>query len=176
MRMFIWLNHKGFFIQNFHYHVCKLTKPLYGLKHARCTWIYKFSSYLQSLGSTYSWIDSSMFIFGPLLSWLFFCSMWMMLLLQVVLQRLFIISSAYCQGNFQWKSLGTFITFWGPSCTNSWWLFLSQSNYVRDLLTKLNLHKFKPVRTMLPSQAPLSSIDGELLAYAAKYRNIVGDL
>jgi len=55
-------------------------------------------------------------------------------------------------------------------------LFLSQHKYLQDLLTKFQIHKFKPARTLLPSRIALSLIDRDLLSDPTEYRSMVGAL
>jgi hypothetical protein len=53
----------GYVDQNHPHHVCRLQKPLYGLKQALRVWYSKLSTTLQSLGFIPSKADTSIFIF-----------------------------------------------------------------------------------------------------------------
>jgi len=55
-------------------------------------------------------------------------------------------------------------------------LFLSEHRYVKDLLIKFNIPKYKPISTPLPSWTTLSLTIGELLFDTIEYRNMVGSL
>ncbi|BBH05568.1 transposable element gene [Prunus dulcis] len=55
-------------------------------------------------------------------------------------------------------------------------LFLSQTRYAVDLLTRFHLTKCKPSSTPLPSDTRLSCLDGDPLPDPFTYRSMVGGL
>jgi hypothetical protein len=55
-------------------------------------------------------------------------------------------------------------------------LFLSQHKYIRDLLTKLNMHGAKAVITPLSTTTVLKLLDGTSSVDSTEYRSIIGAL
>jgi len=55
-------------------------------------------------------------------------------------------------------------------------LFLSQSKYIQDLLTRFHLTQPKPVHTPLSSRTTLSLMDRDLISDPTKYQSMVGAL
>ena len=144
---------QGFVHPNFANHFCKLNKSFDGLKQASHAQFYKFNNYLLLLGSVSSLADSSMFIL---------CKSNDLLILLLYVNDIIFIGSTpsllhhiirFLSTQFSMKDLGDLHYFlglqvvWTPNM-----LFLSESKYVQDLLTKFHIHKFKPVRAPLHSR------------------------
>jgi hypothetical protein len=55
-------------------------------------------------------------------------------------------------------------------------LFLSQHKYIRDLLTKLDMHGAKEVTTLLSTTTVLKLLDGTSSVDSTEYRSIIGAL
>jgi hypothetical protein len=78
---------------------------------------------------------------------------------------------------FSVKDMGQLHFFLGmeviPTTTG---LFLSQHKYIRDLLTKLNMHGAKAVITPLSTTTVLKLLDGTSSVDSTEYRSIIGAL
>jgi hypothetical protein len=78
---------------------------------------------------------------------------------------------------FSVKNMGQLHFFLGmeviPTTTG---LFLSQHKYIRDLLTKLNMHGAKEVTTLLSTTTVLKLLDGTSSVDSTEYRSIIGAL
>ncbi|XP_062102940.1 uncharacterized mitochondrial protein AtMg00810-like [Humulus lupulus] len=157
-------------------HVCKLSKSLYGLKQSPRAWFLKLSTALIDWGFTASQADCSMFVYRSATT---------MLILLVSVDDIIVTGSCsstiatllrYLNTKFAVKDLGPLHSFLGLQVTrSSASLHLSQTKYVRDLLTKTGLLDSKPVSTPLALTA-LSLHDGSPLPDATAYRSLVGAL
>ena len=84
---------------------------------------------------------------------------------------------AQLSNRFSVKDMGQLHFFLGmeviPTTTG---LFLSQHKYIRDLLTKLNMHGAKAVVTPLSTTTVLKLLDGTSSVDSTEYRSIIGAL
>ena len=154
------------------HHVCRLNKAIYGLKQAPRAWY----STLQ-LGFTNSKADPSLFIFHS----------------EAVLCYLLVyVDDLVLTGNtpsflthvihqlsiqFSLKDMGALHHFLGldviPTKTG---LFLSQHQYIRDLLVKTNMQGAKDVSSPMSTSVQLKLIDGTAPCDSTEFRSIIGGL
>jgi hypothetical protein len=156
--------------------VCRLNKSLYGLKQAPRAWHHRFASHLTTLGFIGAKSDTSVFIYRH-------GSDMAILLLYVgdivltasspsLLQR---IIAALCR-EFSMKDMGPLHHFLGVNvqrCHDS--LFLSQRQYMLDILHRAGMLNCKPCSTPMDTHAKLSA-GGVAVADPTSYRSIAGAL
>lgn len=129
-------------------HVCRLTKSLYGLKQASQAWYNRFSTFLLSMGFKHSLSDASLFIYqqGEHLAYL-------LLYVDGIVftasnQHLLGVIIAQLSAEFAMSDLGPLYHFLGINVTrDNRDLFLSQSQYARDILHRANSTACKPCNT-----------------------------
>ncbi|XP_047306227.1 uncharacterized mitochondrial protein AtMg00810-like [Impatiens glandulifera] len=81
------------------------------------------------------------------------------------------------QDNFPLKDLGQLHYFLGVEASRSSdGLFLSQSQYIQDLLIRADMQYSKPLNSPVSTSSSLSRYDGDSLSDPFLYRNIVGAL
>ncbi|XP_058202763.1 uncharacterized mitochondrial protein AtMg00810-like [Rhododendron vialii] len=157
--------------------VCKLHRALYGLKQAPRAWFHRLHSFLLDNGFFNSQSDASLFIRHSSTYSLF---------VLVYVDDLIVTGSDKTAVNdfievlcsvFDSRRLGELGFFLGMEInrTNNI-LYLSQSRYATDLLSKFNMVSCKPCSTPLPSNSKLSQHDGDLLDDPTIYRSMVGGL
>lgn len=157
--------------------MCKLNKSLYVLKQAPHTWFLRFKAFLLSLGFQASKGDSSLFILHTPTA-----SSYILLyvddiiltasntnLLQFIIQNLLY--------EFAMIDLGPFSHFLGihvtPTASS---LFLSQEQYVHDLLTRANMINCNPCTTPVDTKPKISSHVGTPVPNTIEFRSLVGAL
>ncbi|XP_052621627.1 uncharacterized mitochondrial protein AtMg00810-like [Lactuca sativa] len=128
----------GFADSNFPIHVC--TKALYGLKQAPRPWFQRLSSFLLANGFTCSCVGTSLFVFAQ-----DSCIMYLLVYVDVLIltgNKESVITSftTRLHNEFDIKDLGDLSYFLGleVSYTDDG-LFLSQSKYAKDVLTRADL-------------------------------------
>jgi len=148
----------GYVDPRFPQHVCKLKKALYGIKQALHVWFQRFSSFLLKLGFTCSRADTSLFVLH--------CQQQIIYLLLYVDDIILtdnnnsLLSSFIRQlhSEFATKDLGSLSYFLGLEATSTpTGLFLSQTKYARDILTRAQLLDCKPISTPMVVAQHLSS-------------------
>ncbi|KAM1758340.1 hypothetical protein ACFX11_007483 [Malus domestica] len=164
----------GFIDPSKPYHVCKLSKSLYGLKQALRAWYDKLFQTLVSLRFQNSQSDCSLFVvFEP----------------SLVIVLIYVDDTLVTRPNaqackafihklsqlFPVKDLGPLHYFLGLEVhRSSDVIFLSQHKYAMDLLLKTYMDASKPCNTPLGTQKLDHS--GTLLSNPHEYRSIVGAL
>jgi hypothetical protein len=157
-------------------HVCCLNKSLYGLKqapHARYSW---FAYHLLSLGFVGARSNTLLFIYqyGSDMAYL------LLYVDDIVLtassdQLLHRIISAIT-AEFSMKDMGPLHHFLGMSVTtHNRRLFLSQHQYMLEILERAGMTDCKPSTTPIDTSAKVSS-DGPPVSDATHYRSLVGAL
>ncbi|KAK9055823.1 hypothetical protein SSX86_026908 [Deinandra increscens subsp. villosa] len=157
-------------------HVCKLNKALYGLKQAPRAWFHRLSIFLKSYGFVCSQADPSLFIFNRNS-----CLMYLLVYVDDLIltgnQRHSLdafINTLHDE--FSIKDLGDINYFLGLEATHSPdGLFLSQTKYAKEILTRANMMDAKPAHTPLGVNTSLTS-EGESFHDPTFYRSIVGAL
>ncbi|XP_021971679.1 uncharacterized mitochondrial protein AtMg00810-like [Helianthus annuus] len=157
-------------------HVCRLDKALYGLKQAPRAWFQRLSTFLVQQGFKCSQADTSLFIFhrGACLVYLLVYVDDIIVTgnhapsIQHFIKRL--------QSEFAIKDLGKLNYFLGLEVSHTTdALFLSQTKYARDILTRAGLLDSKPVATPLGTNDVFTS-HGKPFHDPTLYRSFVGAL
>ena len=157
--------------------MCRLHKSLYGLKQASRAWFESFTGQLLHLGFTASSVDSSLFIFQDK---------------QVTAYLLLYVDDIVLTSNtpayldqlikslssvFELKDLDPLSYFLGLQVTRTFQgLYLSQTKYAIDLLTKHNMFDTRPAKTPFCPNTHLTLTDGTPLQEPHFYRSLVGAL
>ncbi|CAJ2668892.1 unnamed protein product [Trifolium pratense] len=158
--------------------VCKLNKALYGLKQAPRQWFDKLTTTLVRFGFQTSKCDPSLFILNK--------DNHIVYLLVYVDDIIITGSSSQLVTSlvhklnsvFSLKQLGLLDYFLGievkhlPNST----LLLTQSKYIRDLLTKTNMLESNPISTPMMSTCKLSKVGSDKFHDPSLYRSVVGSL
>jgi hypothetical protein len=156
--------------------VCHLQKSLYGLKQAPRAWFQRFATFIQSIGFIPSKSDSSLFIFRS--------STQTAYLLLYVDDIVLIASSdsflshivTLLNREFSMTDLGPLHHFLGVTASRtSSTLFLSQRQYILDLLSRAGMIDCQPSRTPADIGAKLSA-DGDPVPDPTLYRSLTGAL
>jgi len=157
-------------------YVCWLNRSLYDLKQAPRAWYNRFASYLLQLGFVEAKIDASLFVHhhGKDMTYLFL----------YVDDIIFIASSdalLRCltdalQQEFSMKDLGPLHHFLGMEvqCSSNG-LFLSQRQYMIDILKRAGMAACKPCSTPMDLNPKLSA-DGDPVADPTDFRSLAGAL
>ena len=143
--------------------VCLLKKSLYGLKQAPRAWYSRMASYLLSLGFVEAKSDTSLFIYrhGSDTTYLLLyvddialtaCSPGLLRRIISALQR-----------EFAMKDLGELHHFLGMQVQRSGdGLFLSQRQYMLDILDRAGMTECKPCSTPVDTNPKVAAVDGPL--------------
>lgn len=159
------------------YHVCSLKKSLYGLRQAPRAWFDKFSDFLLEYGFFCSSTDPSLFIYHQ--------QQHTILLLLYVDDIVLTGSSSQMLSTliqslslkFHMKDLGPLHYFLGIEVKqNSDHLFLCQTKYASDLLTRAYMSESKPIATPLSLKQVIMQQDSIALTNPTEYRSLVGAL
>lgn len=158
--------------------VCKLHKALYGLKQAPRQWFERLQATLLSLGFKSSKCDPSLFTYrshSDTINLLVYVDDIIITgnnstLLQTIITRL--------NTAFSLKHLGSLDYFLGIEvhALSNGSLLLTQSKYLRDLLTRTNMLESSHVSTPMQSTCKLSKIGSSSLNDPFMYRSVVGAL
>ena len=158
--------------------MCKLTKALYGLKRAPRAWFSKLSAALHQIGFKATRSNVSLFTQVTPTS--------IMYILVYVDDIIVIGTSAKdvaaliqnLNSTFALKDMGPLHYFLRIKVhhTSIRGFLLSQTKYIKDLLHKAKMSKYKPYPTLMTSNLKLSSSDGVPLTDPNLYRSIVGSL
>jgi hypothetical protein len=157
-------------------YVCRLNKSLYGLKQAPRAWHHRFASHVTSLGFVEAKTDSSLFIYsrGPDVAFL------LLYVDDIVLTASF---TSFLQRiihglrqEFSMTDIGALHHFLGVSVQRqSDSLFLSQRQYILDILDRAGMLSCKPCSTPVDTHSKLSA-DGAAVTDPSSYRSIAGAL
>ncbi|MDV3193952.1 MAG: reverse transcriptase domain-containing protein, partial [Sweet potato little leaf phytoplasma] len=158
--------------------VWKLKKALYGLKQAPWAWYERLSSFLKTLGFKTSKADTSLMIKHTATACCY---------ILIYVDDIIVIGSSTADvsklistlnSQFSLNDLGKLNFFLGIEVyypTNGG-LFLSQSSYISDLLSRANMTNAKAIATPMVSGSVVSTHHGESLADVYLYQSIVGAL
>ena len=163
----------GFVDSQFPNHVCKLSKALYGLKQAPRAWFQRLSTFLLSYGFSCSRADTSLFVFTNVS-----CIMYLLVYVDDLIltgndETAIANFISRLNHEFSIKDLGYFLGLEVTYLDNG--LFLTQSKYASDILTRADLYDSKPASTPLPPHASFK-IDGSPFKDPTLYRSLVGAL
>nr|XP_043639845.1 uncharacterized mitochondrial protein AtMg00810-like [Erigeron canadensis] len=158
-------------------HVCRLRKSLYGLKQVPRAWFQRFSSFITKHRFQGSLSDTSLFVFhqeNSMAYLLLYVDDIILtassdLLLRQIIQLL--------SNEFAMTDMGSLHHFLGISVKrDSTGMFLSQSQYARDILHRANMTSCKPSHTPVDTSSKLSATEGNLLPDGSLYRSLAGAL
>ncbi|PNX66393.1 chromodomain-helicase-DNA-binding protein 1-like, partial [Trifolium pratense] len=145
--------------------VCKLHKALYGLKHAPRQWFERLQGALVQLGFKPSKCDPSLFTFTASSQVLYLLVYVDDIILTGSSRDLILHIISQLNHRFSLKHLGDLYYFLGIEVkklsTGS--LVLSQSKYIRDLLTKTKMLDAAPVNTPMQSSCKLTKVGSSAL-------------
>ncbi|MCI26057.1 retrovirus-related Pol polyprotein from transposon TNT 1-94, partial [Trifolium medium] len=158
--------------------VCKLHKALYGLKQAPRQWFERLQSSLLLLGFKPSKCDPSLFVFNSNNDTIY---------LLVYVDDIIITSNntillhntiSKLNKAFSLKHLGSLDYFLGIEVHHlpNGSLLLTQSKYLRDLLTRTHMLESSPVSTPMQSTCKLTKLGSAALDDPFMYRSVVGAL
>lgn len=151
--------------------MCHLRKSLYGLKQAPRAWFSRLSTRIIELGFHGSKSDTSLFIHGHGDSTIFILIYVDDILVTSTSPSLIDSLISTLQGDFPIKDLRPINYFLGVEVLRDpRGLFLSQRQYILELLKKSNMISAKTVTS------PMSRFDGEAFHDPSLYRSIVGSL
>nr|XP_043630138.1 uncharacterized mitochondrial protein AtMg00810-like [Erigeron canadensis] len=157
--------------------VCRLTKSLYGLKHANRQWFEKLTTSLKSIGFKQSYINTSLFTYinGQQFTVL------LVYVDDIILagNNLFHMSNvkSHLDQAFNIKDLGALHYYLGIELfRNHNGLSLCQRKYTLELLSLAGVLDSKPVSTPLEPSVKLEPNEGDLLPDPTLYRTLVGKL
>jgi hypothetical protein len=158
-------------------HVCHLKKSLYGLKQAPRAWYRRFASYLLSLGFTEAKFDTSVFIFHQGLETVYLLLYVDDIVLTASTDHLLHRVIDALKKEFAMKDLGPLHHFLGVAVQRHMdSLFLSQRQYILDILTRHGMTGCNPCSTPVDSCAKLAATAGPPVADPTAYRSLVGAL
>jgi len=157
--------------------VCQLNKSLYGLKQAPRAWYSRFATYLLSVGFTEAKSDTSLFVYkrGSDVAYL------LLYVDDIILtasstELLGRIISAL-QHEFSMKDLGDLHYFLGMQVQRrDDGLFLSQQQYMVDILARAHMADCKPCLTLVDTNPKVSAADGAPVVDASEFRSLAGAL
>ncbi|GKV02336.1 hypothetical protein SLEP1_g14789 [Rubroshorea leprosula] len=166
----------GFVDSSQPHHVCRLRKSIYGLKQAPRTWYKEFKTFLLRNGFVNSRSDSSLFIFHHQSDWVYFLIYVDDIIVTGSTEKLVESIISLMGATFSIKDLGCLNYFLGVNAifTNAG-LFLSQAQYIRELLAKFGMRDAKPVQSPM-STVSLQLHQGNRLPDAQPYRQVIGSL
>ena len=158
-------------------HVCKLNKSLYGLKQAPRAWYSRFATYLLALGFTEAKSDTSLFIYRRGTDTVYLLLYVDDIVLTASSPALLRSTISALQREFSMKDLGALSHFLGIVVhRRPDGLFLSQQQYILDVLERAGMTDCKPCSTPVDTHAKLSATAGDLVSDATHYRSLTGAL
>ncbi|KAJ0853298.1 putative RNA-directed DNA polymerase [Helianthus annuus] len=167
---------KGFINTQFPSHVCKLSKAIYGLKQAPRAWFHRLSLFLLNNGFLCSRADPSLFIYkqGK-------CIMYLLVYVDDLIltgnhQPTLTSFISSLHNEFAIKDLGKLNYFLGLEVTYTEnGIFLNQSKYTMDILSRAKMLEAKPAPTPLSANVSFVST-GTAFPDITFYRSIIGAL
>ena len=159
------------------YYVCKLKRSIYGLKQAPRQWYKALRDALLQLGFVHSATDTSLFIYATD-SALCYCLVYVDDIIITGNVSTFVTDIFNkLSHTFSVKDMGELHFFLGievvPTAKG---LFLSQHQYIQDLLSKHSMDMAKEVHTPMSTSTPLILADGSPPADSTAYRSLIGAL
>ena len=157
--------------------VCRLNRSLYGLKQAPRAWYSRFASFLLSLGFVEAKSDTSLFVYcrgTDLVYLLLYVDDIVLTASSTALLRRII---GTLQQEFSMKDLGELHHFLGMQVQRTpSGLFLSQRQYMVDILTRAGMAECKPCSTPVDVNPKLSGTDGTPVTDPTDFRSLAGAL
>jgi hypothetical protein len=157
--------------------VCRLNRSLYGLNQAPRAWYNRFASFLLSLGFVEAKSDASLFVYhrkDDMVYLLLYVDDIVLTASTDVLLRRFITS---LQQEFSMKDLGKLHHFLGMQVQHTVaGLFLSQRQYMIDILDRAGMAECKPYSTPVDVNPKLSGTIGNPVTDPTDFRSLAGAL
>eukprot|EP00253_Pinus_taeda_P035260 PITA_35260 len=169
---------EGFAVKGHEHKVCKLLKSLDGLKQAPRDWYEKLTDHLLKLNfKHYDLDDATLFVkkVGKIVVYLV---VYVDDLLMIGKNESYIASiKRELRKGFEMTELGYVNYYIGIEVTQHLKsIFLSQKNYIGDLLNRFGMTECNPLTTPMEQNLKLRSIEGKEFEGATKYRQLVGSL
>ncbi|MFS8010596.1 putative RNA-directed DNA polymerase [Helianthus anomalus] len=157
--------------------VCRLKKSLYGLKQAPRAWYTRFPSYILQTGFRNSTCDNSLFIYSKGADTTYLLLYVDDIVLTASSTTLLNAIIQFLSREFAMSDLGALHYFLGIKVSrHSNGLFLSQSQYAKDILARASMTACKPCTTPVDLSAKLSATEGALFDDPTLYRSLAGAL
>ena len=167
----------GFVDKDHPHHVCKLHKAIYGLKQAPRAWYQELSQFVLSSGFTNSTSDASLFVYLHDSNVIYLLVYVDDLIITGNNQQVINNFVHQLSKRFSLKELGVLNFFLGIEVIHTAsGLFLSQHQYIRDILDKFNMINAKETTTPMASNTQLKLHDGTGPTNATTYRQLIGSL
>lgn len=153
-----------------------MNKSLYGSKQAPRAWHSRFAGHITSLGFIEAKADTSLFIFQRGADTAFLLLYVDDIVLTALSQNFLQCIIAALQREFSMTEMGPLHHFLGISVERrADGLFLSQKQYILDILERAGMSNCKPCSTSVDTHAKLSA-DGVPVADLTQFRSIAGAL
>jgi hypothetical protein len=168
---------KGFKLSDNPDLVCKLKKDLYGLKKSPQAWYHRLDTYLKDKGFKRGKTDNNMYIKtedNDLLIVLVYVDDIIFGCNKDSLVQWFASAMEY---EFEMSMIGELSFFLGLQITQrSKGMFISQENYLREILKRFQMEDSKPVGTPMVTRCKLSKDDDSPDVDQSSYRSMIGSL
>ena len=158
-------------------YVCLLKKSLYGLKQAPRAWYQRFADFVSTIGFSHSKSDHSLFIYsqGSDIAYILLYVDDNIITASSDALRLQFMS--LLSAEFAMKDLGPLTYFLGIAVTRTAnGMFLSQQNYVVDIIERAGMTSCKPTLTPVDTLAKLGSTDTAPCSDPSLYRALADAL
>jgi hypothetical protein len=157
--------------------VCLLSRSLYGLRQAPRAWFTRFMEYATSIGFKQSRSDSSLFTMHTAVGTAFLLLYVDDMVLSASSHGLMHDIITRLRSAFPIKDMGPLQFFLGIDVKrSSVGFFLSQGNYIDDLLQRAGMANCKAASTPADTKPKASAEEGTLLADGTFYRSMAGAL
>jgi hypothetical protein len=158
-------------------YVCKLKKALYGIKQALRAWYSRLDKYLQQAEFGKGSADSNLYIKVSQVN---------ILLIEFYVDDIIFgsdddrLSQKFAKGmqkEFYMSLFGELSFFLGHQIHHrNQGIFISQTKYIREMLTRFQMEDFKPVITPMQTNCKLRKDDDSKSIDQRKYRSMIGSL
>jgi hypothetical protein len=157
--------------------VYKLSKALYGLKHASWAWYARLKTFLLENGYVMGSVDKTLFTLKHVTDFL---------LVQIYVDDIIFGGSSHTlvsrfqemiENKFQISMMGELTFFLSIQVKQTkQGIFIHQAKYMKDLMKKFNMAKLKPVSTPMSMEAVLDPDENGEAVDQREYRNMIGYL
>lgn len=157
-------------------HVCRLRKALYGLKQAPRAWYQRFAVFITSIGFCSSRSDCSLFTYKQGIYQIYLLLYVDDIILTASSPSLITRVIDRLSSEFSMTDLGSLSFFLGIAASRtSEGLFLSQSAFAKEILSRADMSSCNPCRTPTDTN-PKISPDRAPVSDPTLYRSLVGAL
>lgn len=167
----------GFVSKEFPDHVCKLHKAIYGLKQAPRAWNSRFARFINKLGFLTSKADTSLYVYRKGTDMAYILLYVDDILLTASSHSLLHRITEALKKEFPMTDMGQLRHFLGIKIDyNQQGLFMSQTQYAKDILERAGMTDCKPIATPVDLKSKLSANDGDPVSDPTAYRSLAGAL